>query len=100
MGCKSAISEGNRTEAKCLSVSAGILFVLTLIGGISFLLLDICHRASWGSAVRYKTRDRIEIITITDDLFDLPLWHLLHRFPVIPVTFDITCKTSQAIYVA
>ena len=26
------------------------------------------------------------------------LGHLLHRFPVIPVTFDITCKTSHAIH--
>ena len=29
-----------------------------------------CHRASWGSAVLCKTRDRIEIITITAVLFD------------------------------
>ena len=29
-----------------------------------------CHRASWGSVVRCKTRDCIEIITITAVLFD------------------------------
>ena len=28
------------------------------------------------------------------------LGHLLHRFPVILVTFDITCKTFHAIEVA
>ena len=27
------------------------------------------------------------------------LGHLLHSFPVIPVTFDITCKTFHAIEV-
>ena len=26
------------------------------------------------------------------------LGHLLHKFPVIPVTFDITCETSHAIH--
>ena len=30
----------------------------------------------------------------------LHLGHLLHSFPVIPVTFDITCKTFHAIEVA
>ena len=38
-------------------------------GNIGVLLLLRCHRA-WGSAVRCKTRDRIEIITITAVLFD------------------------------
>ena len=35
--------------------------------------VEFCHRASWGSAVRCKTRVRIERITRTAVLFDLPL---------------------------
>ena len=39
-----------------------------------------CHRASWGSAVRCKTRDRIERITRTAVLDDLLLGAFIAQF--------------------
>ena len=35
-----------------------------------YYITQQCHRASWGSAVRCKTRGHIEIITITAVLLD------------------------------
>ena len=42
-----------------------------------------CHRASWGSVIRCKARDRTRKVTITAVLSKLPPGHLLHIFPVV-----------------
>ena len=44
-----------------------------------------------------ETRDRIEGITLTAVLFELPLGHLLHRFPATDVN---TSKISHALDLA
>ena len=65
---------------------AHFYFVIKLVGrkctliwlyhGIDIwdILKYFCHRASWGSAVRCKTRDCIEIITMTAVFLRLATW--------------------------
>ena len=41
MLCRSAKSEGNREQAKCFSVTAGVLYVLSIIGGIITIIVIV-----------------------------------------------------------
>ena len=71
-----------------------LLLTLLLFNSISTMYC-YCHRASWGSVVRCKTRDRIERITRTAVLFDLPLGAFIAQFSCNSCHI---CKTFHAIH--